>query len=125
MCEYPSSWKYSPQPVLTSTKELQAAAHKFIKSIKDFFSCPAKFIRVQCQCHTFSFGQHLRISVPAYQCSTCNMGTSSSTPAPPPTPVVGSGSVETTSTESTGFHTVEFHGTSFSEEEQQTTRMDP
>ena len=42
------------------------------------------------------------------------MGTSSSTPAPPPTPVVGSGSIESTSTESTGFHIVEFHGTSFS-----------
>ena len=115
MCDYSSSWKYSPKPVFTSTKELKAAAYELYKNFKDLRSFQAKYLRVQCQCHTISVGQHFRISVPAIKCSTCQtMGTSSSTPAAPPPPVVGSGSIETSTSESSGFHIVEFHGTSFS-----------
>ena len=85
MCEYSSSWRFSPKPVFTSAEDLKAAAYELFQEISDPSSFHDKFLKFQCQCHTVSVGQHLRFSIPALKCSTCkDMGTSSSTPAAPP-----------------------------------------
>ena len=114
MCDFPSRWNYSAKPIFTSSKEFQAAAINFFQEFANPASFYDKYLKVKCQCHSVSVGQ-LRISAQFLKCDPCEtMGTSSSTPAAPPPPVVGSGHVETSSTESSGFHIVEFHGTSFS-----------
>ena len=99
---------------IRQAKNFKEAASEFFKTTAKPQEFYEKYLRVQCQHHSLQIGNSFRFSSPNLKCSDTRMGTNSSTPAPPPTPVVGSGSIESTSTESTGFHIVKFHGTIFS-----------